>query len=289
MIIKTVLLVAGFILLAPVAGGILTGITRKASARVQGRDGAGITQPISDCISLLQRGWDEKSGIQGYYVKVSLLFNIIAGGLLFAGFDMLMTIACLGLGIIFMVLAGRVSGTYYSRLGADRLAREMVAAAPMMFMVAIGFYVRCGSFDVRDIASSGPVAFLPLIGLFAGYMMIPCAKLRRSSFEYRMPHTMYQRDMNSISDAFDRKDAALCEIASWYEKTVLYSIAYLFFANGGLIMTGVGVVCCILIAVLQGVIENVAPAPGGRIAFKAAWVTAFVIGILNLMIIYIVI
>ena len=289
MIIKTILSVLAFIVFAPFAGAILTGITRKISARAQGRDGGDITQPISDCIALLQKGRGENSGIQGYYVKVSLFFNVLAGVLFYAGMDLLMTIACLGLGIIFMVIAASVSGTYYSRLGADRLAREMVAAAPMMFMVAIGFYVRCGSFDVKDLAMSGPVAFLPLLGLFAGYMLIPCGKLRRSSFEYRMPHAMYQKDMNSIADAFDRKDAAICEIGSWYEKTVLYSITYLFFANGTLLMTAVGVVCAVLTAVLQGIIENIEPAADGRRAFKSAWLWAFVIGIVNLVIIYIII
>ncbi len=289
MIIKAIISVLAFILLAPLAGGILTGITRKTSARAQGRDGGGIMQPVFDCIALLQKGWGENSGIQGYYVKVSLFFNVLAGALFYAGLDLLLTIACLGLGIIFLVIAARVSGTYYSRLGADRLAREMVAAAPMIFMVAIGFYVRCGSFDVRDIAMTRPSAFLPLIGLFAGYMLIPCAKLRRSSFEYRMPHAMYQRDMNSISDAFDMKDAALCEISSWYEKVVLYSITYLFFANGTILMTAVGVCCTVLTAVLQGLIENVGPAADGRRAFKASWIWAFIIGIVNLLIIYIVI
>lgn len=287
MIVKMIVSIIAFLLLGPLAGGLLTGITRKVSARAQGRGGGSILQPISDCLALLQKGRGESSGIQGYYVKVSLFFEMVGGALLFAGFDILMTIACMGLGIIFLVLAACSSGSYYARVGADRLVREMVAAAPMMFMMAIGFYVQCGSFDSYLLAMEGPVAILPLLGIFAGYVLIPCARLRRSSFEYRMPHAMYQQDMNSISDAFNNQDSAICEIASWYEKVVLCAFLYLFLANGTWLMTIIGIVCCILTAVLHGIIENLVPLADGRRAFKAAWVTAFILGAVNLVVLYV--
>ncbi|MDO4393846.1 MAG: NADH-quinone oxidoreductase subunit H [Bacillota bacterium] len=288
MIFKMIISVAAFIILGPFIGGMMTGICNKASARIQGRNGADIFQPISDTVALLQKGRNENSGVQGYYVKVSLFFNILAGSLFFAGSDMLITISCLGLGIVFMVIAAYTSGTYYAGIGAERLIGEMVAAAPMMFMVAIGFYVYCGSFDVRDVAFNSPVAFLPLIGIFAGFITVPCSKLRKSSFEYRMPHSMYQRDMDSISDAFNKRDAAICEIASWYEKTVLFAFVFLFFANGKIWMIPVGIVACLIVCGIQGILENISPGLSRRRALKISWVTALIIGVVNLVLVYII-
>ena len=289
MIIQMIISVLAFILLAPFIGGIMTGISSKASARVQGRNGADIFQPLSDTMALLQKGRNENSGVQGYYVKVSLFFHIFAGALFFAGMDMLMAISCMGLGIVFMVLAAYTSGTYYARIGADRLIREMVAAAPMMFMAAIGFYVYCGSFDVRDVALNSPVGFIPLIGIFAGFIISPCSKLRKSSFDYRMPHSMYQRDMDSITDAFNKKDAALSEIASWYEKTVLYGFIFLFFSNGRIWMIPVGLAACLIVCVIQGILENISPVADNKRAFKLSWTAALIIGVINLLVVYIVV
>ena len=65
-----------FILFAPLVGSVMTGITRKTSARAQGRSGGSILQPLKEVIVLLQRGKKENSSIQGYYVKV-LAFAII--------------------------------------------------------------------------------------------------------------------------------------------------------------------------------------------------------------------
>ncbi|MBQ9708570.1 MAG: NADH-quinone oxidoreductase subunit H [Firmicutes bacterium] len=287
--VRIIISVLAFLVFAPLAGGILTGITEKASARVQGREGRDITRPISDVIALLNKSSGEKGGIQSYYIKVSLFFYAVSGSLFVAGIDLLMTIACLGLGVIFLVLAANAYGTYYSKIGADRLVMEMVAAAPMMMMTAIGFYVFCGSFDAMELTSSGPVAFLPMIGLFAGFIFIACSRLRRTGFEYLMPHTMYQKDMSSIADAFSRKDAAYSEIGSWYEKVTLYGIIYAFFADGTILMMAVGVAVCVATAVLQGVIENIAPHDNSKRAFKASWIAAFIIGAINLTVLYIVI
>ena len=289
MIVKMILSAIAFILFAPLVGSVMTGITRKASARAQGRSGGSLLQPLKEVIVLLERGKNENSGIQGYYVKVSMIFHMLAGVLFVIGMDLLMVIACIGLGIVFLVLSAYTSGTYYARLGADRLIREMVSATPMMLMVAMGFYAYCGSFEVRSIALNGPVAFLPMIGIFIGFILIPGNKLRRTSFEYSMPHSMYQRDMNSVTDAFNQKDSAICKIASWYEKTVLYAFTFIFVADGTFWMNIIGVIVCLLVSVLQGLIENMAPKFESTGAFKLAWGTSLVIGVLNLLIIAVVI
>jgi formate hydrogenlyase subunit 4 len=47
--------VLAFLLIAPLAGGLLAGIDRKVSARLQGRYGPPVMQPFFDVLKLLRK------------------------------------------------------------------------------------------------------------------------------------------------------------------------------------------------------------------------------------------
>ena len=55
MIIKTIISVIAYLILAPLAGGLLAGLDRKLSARMQRRVGPPILQPFYDVLKLFER------------------------------------------------------------------------------------------------------------------------------------------------------------------------------------------------------------------------------------------
>ena len=55
MIIKTIISVIAYLILAPLAGGLLAGLDRKLSARMQRRVGPPILQPFYDVLKLFEK------------------------------------------------------------------------------------------------------------------------------------------------------------------------------------------------------------------------------------------
>ena len=85
MIIRVLL----YILLAPVLGGLLSGIDRVFSARMQGRQGPPLFQPFYDVSKLMSKQTTVVNSIQVLFVTSYLVFTIFTGALFFAGGDIL--------------------------------------------------------------------------------------------------------------------------------------------------------------------------------------------------------
>ena len=81
MILKALL----YIILAPVVGGLLSGMDRVFSARMQGRVGPPLIQPFYDVNKLLHKQTTVVNSIQVLFVTVYLIFTVFTGALFFAG------------------------------------------------------------------------------------------------------------------------------------------------------------------------------------------------------------
>ena len=95
---------AVYILLAPVIGGLVAGIDRKVTARMQGRVGPPIIQPFYDVGKLFEKENPVVTTTQNFYVLSYLVFMVVAGALFFSGGDMLLVIFAFTLSHIFLVL-----------------------------------------------------------------------------------------------------------------------------------------------------------------------------------------
>ena len=95
---------------------------------------------------------------------------VIAGALLFAGADLLMTLFILSTADMFLVMAASSDSSPYANMGASREMLQMMAYEPMTLLLAVGFYLATGSFSVSNIiqADVSAVAFMP--GLLIGFM-----------------------------------------------------------------------------------------------------------------------
>ena len=219
-----------FILVAPLLGGLLAGIDRRVSARLQGRYGPPLLQPFFDVFKLLRKERIIVNKVQDFPIVLFLLFTIFSGALFFAGADLLLTIFSLALAGTFLILGGFCVSSPFSHLGAEREIIQTVAYEPMVILMAVGMFQVTGSFKVADIARFPAPLILYLPGVFAGFLYILTIKFRKSPFDLALSHHAHQEIVRGITTEFSGPGLALIEITHWYENVLLLGMVYLFFA-----------------------------------------------------------
>lgn len=282
---NTIIGVVAYIVLAPFIGGLLAGIDRKITARMQGRFGPPILQPFYDFLKLMEKEPITVNKSQDFNVMCFLIFIIITGCFFFGGGDLLLFIFTLTLASVFLVVAAYSSNSPYAQAGAQRELLQIMAYEPMTLLVAIGFYAVYGSFNVRDILASPTMAigFLPLV--FLGYIFILTIKLRKSPFDLSMSHHAHQELVAGLKTEFSGKTLAMLEIGHWYENVFLLGLVFLFFAHAAGWSIVLGIVVSLLAYFLEILIDNSFARMKWQFALKSAWIVALV-GALNLAVVF---
>ena len=289
MIIKMIISIIAYLILAPLAGGILAGLDRKISARMQGRVGPPVLQPFYDVLKLFEKEPLTVTKVQDFYVMIFVIFVIASGVIFFAGGDLLLVIFVLTVASAFLIVAAYSSNSPYAQVGAERELLQMMAYEPMVLMTAIGFYMYCGSFAVRDIVAGASVPILPLIGIFIGFVFILTIKFRKSPFDLSMSHHAHQELVKGLTTEFSGKTLGLVEISHWYENVMLLGFVFLFFANGTVWSVVVGIIVCLATYFLEVLIDNSFARMKWQFAFKSAWIVALVFGVVNIFVLYLIV
>ena len=280
--VKVIILVVAYLVLAPLVGGFLAGLDRKISARMQGRVGPPVLQPFYDVLKLTEKEPITVNRVQDFYVMCFFIFVMVTGGLFFAGENLLLVMFTLTLASVFLIVAAFSSNSPYSEVGAERELLQMLAYEPMVLITCVGFYMFTGSFQVGQIMLSTKMPFPYLIGLFIGFIYILTIKFRKSPFDLSMSHHAHQELVAGLKTEFSGKTLALLEAAHWYENVFLLGMVFLFFVNGqwwGYVIGGVAVV---LTYFLEIVIDNSFARMKWQVALNSAWIVALVLGTVNL-------
>lgn len=276
-------IVAGilFIVIGPLIGCILAGIDRKIAARMQSRKGPPVLQPWYDVKKFLAKEQVTPNKVQDFYVMVFLLFTIVTGVLFFTGQDLLLIIFTLTLSETFLVLAAYSSGSVYAQIGAQRELYVAMAYEPIILLMAICYYLETGSFSVTDIAESGSMAFVPLLGVFLAFLFGLTMKLRKSPFDLSLSHHAHQDIVRGMATEFSGRTYASLEIAHWYESIMLLGMMALFFADGTWAGVVVGIIIALLAWILETWIDNGFARMKWQTALKSGWVVGLILGVGN--------
>ena len=280
--VKVIILVVAYLVLAPLVGGFLAGLDRKISARMQGRVGPPVLQPFYDVLKLTEKEPITVNRVQDFYVMCFFIFVMVTGGLFFAGENLLLVMFTLTLASVFLIVAAFSSNSPYSEVGAERELLQMLAYEPMVLITCVGFYMFTGSFQVGQIMLSTKMPFPYLIGLFIGFIYILTIKFRKSPVDLSMSHLAHQELVAGLKTEFSGKTLALLEAAHWYENVFLLGMVFLFFVNGqwwGYVIGGVAV---LLTYFLEIVIDNSFARMKWQVALNSAWLVALVLGTVNL-------
>ena len=287
MIIKAIIGIVAFLVLGPFVGGLLAGLDRKLSAKMQRRVGPPVLQPFYDVGKLFQKEKQTPTRFQDFYVLLFVIFVIASGVLFFMGGDLLLVIFTLTIGAAFLIIAAYSSNSPYAEIGAERELLAMMAYEPMVLITVIGFYMYTGSFRVSDILAGDSMPFLPLLGIFFGWLFILTLKFRKSPFDLSMSHHAHQELVRGVTTEFVGRTMGWVEISHWYENVFLLGFVFLFFANGTWYGWVIGIIVAILTYFFEVFIDNCFARMKWQFAFKSAWVVAVVLGMINLFILYV--
>ena len=273
-----------YIILGGFIAGLLAGIERKFSARMQRRRGPSVFQPFYDVAKLFSKETLSLNHGQFVIAFSFLVLMIFTGALFFAGVDLLLVFLALTTAAMFLVFAATSSNSAMSTMGAQREMMQMLSYEPMVLLTAVGFYMTTGSFKIIDIIKSDlpPVVFLP--GIFIGFVFILTIKFRKSPFDISSSHHAHQELVRGVTTDLSGRNLGMIEVAHWYENTFLLGVVALFFLSNDWWSIPLAVVATLIVYFLETIIDNVSARVKWELMVKLAWGVTLVCGGLNLLV-----
>ena len=273
-----------YIVLAPFIGGLLAGVDRIFSARMQGRQGPPLFQPFYDVFKLLNKQTTVVNSIQVLFVTGYLIMTIFTGALFFGGGDMLLVFFALSMSEVMMVMAAFSTNGPYSIMGAQRELLQMMCYEPMTLLVAIGFYYANGSFMVNDLIQAEVPAIVQIPGFFIGFVFILIIKLRKSPFDLSTSHHMHQEMVKGLTTDLSGGNLALTEIAEWYDLVLMMGIVGMFFISSNPISRVWAIIAISVVFFLETLIDNLFPRVKYITMLKVTWSVILIFAGTNLLI-----
>ncbi len=268
-----------YVVLAPLAGGLVAGFDRKITARMQGRIGPPILQPFYDVAKLLKKENFVVRRSQNMFMTFFVILTVFTGALFFAGGDLLLVIFALTLAGVFFVLGGYKASSPYSFIGAQRETLQMMSYEPAVIIVAVGMFMVTGSFQVKDIVMHPRPLIMDLPGIFLAFLFILPIKFRKSPFDLATSHHAHQEIVKGITTEFSGRTLALIEIAHWYEYVFVLGVGYLFFAYN----VWIGLLMTFLIFEALLIVDNATARVRWQWMLVGAWGMAFLAGGANII------
>ncbi|MCR5515320.1 MAG: NADH-quinone oxidoreductase subunit H [Lachnospira sp.] len=283
-----IILTICYILLAPLIGGLLDGLDRKISARMQRRVGPPLLQPFYDVSKLLTKRETAVTKSQNFLLISYMVLMILTGAMFFSGTDILMCFFVMSTAATFLYFAGVVTSSPYASIGAQRELLSMMIYEPAVLFACVGFYLATGSFNVADIAKSSDSAIMYLPGFFIAFVFILTIKMRKSPFDLATSHHPNQEIVKGITSDIGTKNLAIFTVTEWYENVFLMAVVSLFIVNKNPISIVVALVVVLLVYFLEILIDNASARVKWQTMLKTTWVvTLFTAGV-NLIILMII-
>lgn len=276
--------VLAYLILAPFLGGLLDGVDRIVSARMQRRKGPGLLQPFYDLGKLFSKEMIAVNNVQLLLNLSYLVILMIAGCMLFYGADLLMVLFILSTADMFLIMAASSDSSPYANMGASREMLQMMAYEPLTLLIAVGFYLTTGSFQVSDIIRADTSAVLWMPGLLIGFMFTAAIKFRKSPFDLSTSHHAHQEMVKGLTTEMSGTTLAIMNIAEYYEMVLLLGIFCLFFINSTWWSWIVAILICTGIFFMETLWDNISARVKWKTLLYSCWIVTLVAGGVNILI-----
>ena len=279
-----IVFVLAYLILAPFLGALLDGVDRIISARMQRRKGPSLLQPFYDLGKLFSKEMIAVNNVQLLLNLSYLVILMIAGCMLFYGADLLMVLFILSTADMFLIMAASSDSSPYANMGASREMLQMMAYEPLTLLIAVGFYLTTGSFQVSDIIRADISAVLWMPGLLVGFMFTAAIKFRKSPFDLSTSHHAHQEMVKGLTTEMSGTTLAIMNIAEYYEMVLLLGIFCLFFINSTWWSWIVAILICAVIFFMETLWDNISARVKWKTLLYSCWVVTLVAGGVNILI-----
>ncbi|MBU1989434.1 NADH-quinone oxidoreductase subunit H [bacterium] len=262
------------ILFAPLIGGLMYGFERVLRARMQNRKGPPLLQPFYDMYKLLDK---QAFIINPYHTVLGImhfltLWTVVA--FMIFGQNLLYIIFLHLLSVIFIILAGFSVNSVYSHVGANRELLSALAYEPILIIVAVGFFMMHGSFDISVIRQNS-ASIVPLFLLFLAFLLLIPLKLKKSPFDAAEAH---QEIVGGVEIEFSGVYFEFIYIAKWLEYVFVYLLLVLFAGNNAVL----GTVLFLGVFLLVNLVDNATARIKMKHVIQIVLGIALTLGLLNL-------
>ncbi|MFU2210398.1 respiratory chain complex I subunit 1 family protein [Solidesulfovibrio sp. C21] len=281
MIIKIIIALAALVL-APIAGALISGVDRRVTAWLQSRYGPPILQPLYDVFKLLGKEPMVTNTWQVICAYVYVAGAALSVMLLFMGSDLLLIFFVLTVGAVFLVMGALASPSPYSQVGGQRELLQMLAYEPLLILVFAAIAMVTGSFKVSAVfALDHPLLYdIPLMFIVLGYALT--IKLRKSPFDISACHHAHQELVRGVYTEYSGPYLAMIEIAHWYEVILILGLCALFWST-----SVVGMIILVALTYLAEIIvDNVTARLTWRWMLKSAVGVGVVLTVINMLWLY---
>jgi formate hydrogenlyase subunit 4 len=285
-----VVALVAFAVAAPVLGCLIAGLDRIVTARLQGRVGPPLLQPLYDVRKLLAKDDVAVNAFQGVYVAMSFAFTLFAGAFFFAGGNFLLVVFILMLSTLFFVVAAYSTRSPFAEAGAEREIVQVMSYEPMVILMAVTFFMATrallgvGTFDVGAVLALDRPLVVALPFVFVGLLFILTIKLRKSPFDLSYTHHAHTELVKGISTEMTGRTLALVEVTHWCETVLFLGWVGLFLVWGSWVGWLVALLGVVLVYLLEVLIDNNFARVKWQLMLKSSWAVTLVCVVANLVI-----
>lgn len=277
-----VLMLIAVLVVAPVIGLLLNGADRILTARLQGRVGPPLLQPLYDVVKLLRKQPLVLNRVQIGYVYLHLAFMLMTIVMLALGRDMLLALFAHAFSALSLFIGASSVRSPFSRIGAQRKIMQMLAYEPVLILLVVGIYLRTGSFMAGAVAQLGAplISSLPLV--FLAFLVAIEIKLEKSPFDVATSHHAHQELVKGITLEYAGPYLAVVELTHFYETFLLLAIVVAFFVT----QLWLGVLVALGVYVAAIVVDNLCARMRTTWMVRYMWTVPVALAVCNIIWLY---
>jgi ech hydrogenase subunit B len=276
---QTAILIVCGLISGPLLGGLVSGLDRILTARMQSRIGPPLFQPFYDVIKLCFKEPLVVNVWQVFCVHVYVAASSIAVVLFLLQSDLLLILFVQAVGAVMLVVGALSSTSPFSQIGAQRELLQMLSYEPLLVLVVVGIYIETGSFKLSQIYHwpDPLLPKLPFLFIVLGYALT--IKLRKSPFDLSTCHHGHQEIVKGLLTDYSGPFLALTEVGHWFEVVLLLGLCTLFWSTS---WVGMGILLAATYF-LEVLLDNITSRMNWRWMLSTVWGVGLALSLVNLI------
>jgi formate hydrogenlyase subunit 4 len=270
---QPLVLAALFLVGAPLFGGLLAGVDRVVSARMQRRVGPPVLQPFYDVAKLLRKTTRQVNPVAEPLLVGHVAFMALTGALIVSGTDLLFSAFVFALAALLLVLAAGSGNSPYATAGAQRELLILLATEPFFILMLAAVCKVTGESTVGGVLGSPVAVAFQLPGILLAFLFVATIKLRKSPFDISISHHPHQELVSGLTSDMSGRQLAWVHVAHWYESALLALFVVLFFNWSA----PLGIAAFLVAYALEVIVDNSTSRAKWQLVLRSTWAVTLVL------------